>query len=37
MRYSSKLKRSSQLALMHNADHYMGNAARFNEGLQEQE
>jgi len=31
------LSEEQQLALMHNADHYMGNASRFNEGLQQQE
>lgn len=33
----TQLSEQQQLALMHNADHYMGNARRFNEGLLEQE
>ena len=32
-----QLTEEQQLALMHNADHYMGNARRFNDTLQEQE
>ena len=31
------LTEEQQLALMHNADHYMGNARRFNDTLREQE
>ena len=33
----SQLSEEQQQALMHNADHYMSNAARFNTGLAEQE
>ncbi len=33
----TQLSEQQQLALMHNADHYMGNARRSNEGLLEQE
>ena len=33
----TQLSAEQQLGLMHNADHYIGNARRFNEGLQEQE
>jgi len=36
-RIKSQLSAEQQLGLMHNADHYMGNARHFNEGLQEQE
>ena len=32
-----QLSAEQQLGLMHNADHYIGNARRFNEDLQEQE
>lgn len=32
----TQLSREQQLALMHNADHYVGNARRFLEGLEEQ-
>ena len=32
----TQLSREQQLALMHNADHYVGNAKRFLEGLEEQ-
>jgi len=32
-----QLSSEQQLALMHNADHYVGNAARFNAELREQE
>lgn len=32
-----QLTEEQQLALMHNADHYMGNARRFNDTLREQE
>ena len=32
----SSLSAEQQLALMHNADHYVGNARRFNETLEEQ-
>ena len=33
----SQLSEAQRLALMHNADHYMGNARNFNAGLQVQE
>jgi len=32
-----QLTEEQQLGLMHNADHYIGNAKHFSEGLQEQE